>query len=188
MSIHNTVPIQMYVRDLLTKKPSRSLRAFKETALNFFFNFFLLATSQKIIFAISLTAKNWTEIEKLRMRTWKLNTEFFKTVMWRFHGKRWDCTVTAAWQWTIKKENRHSFPAEKEEKKVTGELSLVVTENTVFLFPVLSFSSWTPTRTSKHELTRESYQHWVLLHQELLWRNTAHHKTLYLTYLQETRN
>lgn len=117
MSIHNTVPIQMYVRDLLTKKPSRSLRAFKETALNFFFNFFLLATSQKIIFAISLTAKNWTEIEKLRMRTWKLNTEFFKTVMWRFHGKRWDCTVTAAWQWTIKKENRHSFPAEKVEKE-----------------------------------------------------------------------
>lgn len=84
MSIHNTVPIQMYVRDLLTKKPSRSLRAFKETALNFFFNFFLLATSQKIIFAISLTAKNWTEIEKLRMRTWKLNTKFFKTVMRRF--------------------------------------------------------------------------------------------------------
>lgn len=47
----------------------------------------------------------------------------------------------------------------KRKKKVTGELSLVDTENTVFLFPVLSFSSWTPTRTSKHELTRESYQH-----------------------------
>lgn len=181
----------MYVRDLLTrKKPSRSVRAFNETILNFFFfnYYFFVRNFIKIILVICLTAKNWTEIEKLKIRTWKLNMEFFKTV--KIHGKRSDCTITATWKWTIKKENRHSFPAEKKEKKkkITRELSLFVTENIVFLFPVLSFSSWTLTRISKHEFTRECYQHWVFLHRNSWWSNTAHHRTLYLTYLRETKN
>lgn len=161
--------------------------AFNETTLNFFF-FFFVNNFIKIILVICSTAKNWTEIEKLKMRTWKLNTEYFKTV--KVHNKRSYCTVMATWKRTIKKENRLSSPAEKKgekkktQKKTTGELSLFVTENIVFLFPVLILDPHKNLQAWAHQ----GILSWALLHQELLWRNTAHHKTLYLTYLQKTKN